>query len=348
MIFSRMRRSSQSGAALILVLWTFTVLSALAAEFARAMREDAQSTSNFKQETIAHYAAIAGINEALMAILTYNGEVDSEDAADGLGEGLGAADSGDDDPEAQSKQLIRSLLEGRGDWVEATFEGVPYELRVFDESGKIPLNSTRVDEEVLRTVLTNLGYDETVAATVSDSILDWRDEDDLHRPDGAEDDYYEGLDRPYHSKDAPFSAVEELQLVRGVTPEMYHGTDDVPGLKDIFSAISRSRQMTLHAISPAVERALCGDEETEKKGDGGLGRRDVDEDSGVAACLAATNLGSRSGERAGKATIGTATIEARVKDPEGRVLTHIGTAVHFRGDGFRTLQWYDAMFSDEG
>jgi len=132
-----------------------------------------------------------------------------------------------------------------------------------------------------------------------------------------------------------------------VTAEMYHGTDHVPGLKDIFSAISRSRQMTLHAIGPAVEYALCGDDETNRDDEGGLGRRDVDAEAGIAACLAATNLGSRSGERAGKPTIATATLEARVKDPDGRVLTHIGTAVHFRGDGFRTLQWYDAIFSDE-
>ena len=77
------RTARERGAALILVLWTFAALTALAGEFARAMREDAQSTKNFKEETISHYVAIAAINEALLAIETYNGQipVDADDRA---------------------------------------------------------------------------------------------------------------------------------------------------------------------------------------------------------------------------------------------------------------------------
>ena len=56
----------QRGAALILVLWTFAALTALAGEFARAMRQDAQSTRNFKEETVSHYIAVAAINDCLL------------------------------------------------------------------------------------------------------------------------------------------------------------------------------------------------------------------------------------------------------------------------------------------
>ena len=84
------RTARERGAALILVLWTFAALTALAGEFARAMREDAQSTKNFKEETISHYVAIAAINEALLAIETYNGQIDvnADDRA------VGSADVG--------------------------------------------------------------------------------------------------------------------------------------------------------------------------------------------------------------------------------------------------------------
>ena len=36
----------------------------------------------------------------------------------------------------------------------------------------------------------------------------------MHQPNGAENEYYEGLDRPYSAKNADFDTVEELLLVR--------------------------------------------------------------------------------------------------------------------------------------
>jgi len=333
-------RSRQAGAALILVLWTFTVLSALAAEFARAMRQEAQSTRNFKEDTVSRYVAVAGLNEAILAIQAFNGEFDNEDDLD-------------DEPGAQEEeedartQAIRSLLEGRGDWVEGTFNGIKYEVRAVDEGGKIPLNATAVDEELLRRIMDNLGYEELVASTVADSILDWRDEDDLHRVEGAEDDYYDGLKRPYQSKDAPFSAIEELLFVRGVTREMFHGDDETPGLKEIFSALSRYRHINVGTVGAAVEHALCGITDEDDENAGGLGSESVDEEADLATCLSTTGLGSRRGNTS-RLALSTATVEARVKDENERVLTHVGVAVHFKSGGFRTIQWYDSIFSDEG
>ncbi len=43
----------------------------------------------------------------------------------------------------------------------------------------------------------------------------------MHRLNGAEDDYYEGLPEPYPCKDGPFEDPAELRKVRGVTPELY-------------------------------------------------------------------------------------------------------------------------------
>jgi general secretion pathway protein K len=336
--------------ALLLVLWTFAVLSALAAEFARAMREEAQSALNFKQETGAHYVAVAALNEALLALQAYNGELElGGDGADGE---FTRTTQPIHEEEAERLRPIKTLLQGTGDWVKGRFGPTEYEVRAIDESGKVPINAPQVEEDLLQRIMLNLGYDEDVAATVSDSILDWRDEDDLHRTNGAEDDYYEDLDRPYQSKDAPFSTIEELLLVRGVTDEMYHGDAETPGLKDIFSAVARTRHLTLRSISPEVEYAVCGTEREDTEGgldagERGLGAGEVDSDEDLASCIATTGLGSRRGERGGNAALSTATVEARVKDESGRVLTHVGMTVHFKGGGFRTVYWYDAMFPDE-
>lgn len=351
----------QRGAALILVLWTFAALTALAGEFARAMRQDAQSTRNFKEETVSHYIAVAAINEALYAIQIYNGELDVEDGtnppiatgrendrAARRARERAAENVEEDDPRILA---IESLLVGRGAWVEGEFAGVKYEVRAVEESGKVPLNESIVDAALITRIMENLGYERLVAETVADSIVDWRDEDDLHGVNGAEDQYYEGLDRPYQSKDAPFDSTDELLLVRGVTRDIYYGTEGTPGLRDVFYANDRrQRRLTPRAMGPAVEHALCGNNPNDEgSGGDGLGAGARGQEVDVATCLQEVGFPVARGGSEGKPRLGTASVEARVSDDSGRVLTHIGTTVQFSRQGsFRTMRWYDAVFSDEG
>ncbi len=60
---------------------------------------------------------------------------------------------------------------------------------------------------------------------VADCILDWLDEDDEPRPYGCEVEYYSTLPTPYEPANGPISSVEELLLVRGVTPSLLFGVD---------------------------------------------------------------------------------------------------------------------------
>lgn len=60
---------------------------------------------------------------------------------------------------------------------------------------------------------------------VADSILDYLDDDDEPRAYGAESEYYLSLPSPYEPKDGPLDSVEELLLVKGVTPWMLFGAD---------------------------------------------------------------------------------------------------------------------------
>jgi type II secretory pathway component PulK len=63
---------------------------------------------------------------------------------------------------------------------------------------------------------------------IVDAILDWLDFDDgdQERPEGAEKDYYEGLEIPYAIKNGPMSSIEELLLIKGMTPELYYGNPE--------------------------------------------------------------------------------------------------------------------------
>ncbi len=55
---------------------------------------------------------------------------------------------------------------------------------------------------------------------IADAILDWLDPDDTPRENGAEVDYYAAQNPPYAPKNGPLDTIEELLLVRGVTPEL--------------------------------------------------------------------------------------------------------------------------------
>jgi hypothetical protein len=64
-----------------------------------------------------------------------------------------------------------------------------------------------------------------MSVEIADAILDWLDEDDEPREFGAEADYYSSLVPPYAPKNGPLETVEELLLVRGVTPLLLFGCD---------------------------------------------------------------------------------------------------------------------------
>ena len=60
---------------------------------------------------------------------------------------------------------------------------------------------------------------------VADAILDFVDADDETREYGAERDYYSQLPTPYAPVNGPLQSIEQLLLVRGVTPQLLFGLD---------------------------------------------------------------------------------------------------------------------------
>ena len=87
---------------------------------------------------------------------------------------------------------------------------------ILDEGSKVNLNTA--DREAL-VKLPGMTYE------VADAIIDWRDANTTVSESGAEDEYYQMLPQPYRAKNAPFETVEELLLVRGITPELLFGLD---------------------------------------------------------------------------------------------------------------------------
>jgi DNA uptake protein ComE-like DNA-binding protein len=61
--------------------------------------------------------------------------------------------------------------------------------------------------------------------SLTDALLDFVDADDVPRPEGVEQEYYNALPQPYRIHNGPLSTVEQLLLVRGFTPAVVLGED---------------------------------------------------------------------------------------------------------------------------
>jgi DNA uptake protein ComE-like DNA-binding protein len=104
------------------------------------------------------------------------------------------------------------------------YAGIRYGLE--NESAKLNLNTVLLadnyEEDGARNMLLSLpGMTESVA----DAILDWVDADEEPRLLGVERDYYSSLDPPYAPRNGPLGSLEELLLVRDVTPALLFGAD---------------------------------------------------------------------------------------------------------------------------
>ena len=89
-----------------------------------------------------------------------------------------------------------------------------------DESSRIDLNAAT--DPLLKSLLVNIGgVDDATATMLVDRIVDWRDPDDLRRPQGAEEADYRAAGSRYRPANTAFESVGELSRVLGMTPEVY-------------------------------------------------------------------------------------------------------------------------------
>jgi type II secretory pathway component PulK len=97
-----------------------------------------------------------------------------------------------------------------------------------DEASKVNLN-TATDRQLMVLMRSAVGDNEEIdPRALVDAILDWRDADSTPRGEQAdtEGEFYEKLEaRPFKVKNRPFDTVEEVLLVKGVTPEILYGED---------------------------------------------------------------------------------------------------------------------------
>ncbi len=177
----------QRGIALILALWLTVMLTVIASGFAFSMRSEAMAARNMISMAQARAAADGAIERTVFEL---------------------------------SRPVTPDTW--KRDGVAHTWQdgAISITASATDESALIDINAA--NEVLLRSLFINVGgADAVLAADITDAIQDWRDADDLKRPNGAEEADYRAAGLKYKPANAPFETVTELARVMGVTPEIY-------------------------------------------------------------------------------------------------------------------------------
>ena len=208
--------SSQRGIALIAVLWLTVLITVIASSFAYSMRGEALAARN------------------TMSLAQARAEADGaiERVAFELGRPRASPDAWSADGQPHR-------------WNEGEIAIV---ATAVDESARIDLNSAA--EPLLKGLLQNVGgLDPESAQRVLEAILDWRDADDLRRPNGAEAAEYRAAGLQYEPSNAPFESVGELRRVLGVTSPLMA---KIAGSLTVYS-----RQRGINVATAARETLLA-------------------------------------------------------------------------------------------
>lgn len=201
--------AGESGIALFIVLWVLVLLSVIAGQFCFSMRNEVNMTRNFIDQTQARYLAEAGISRTILELLNPDSTLTGKDGATAEAEDETVLEAEGEIPFWRLNVETQEMAVGQGS----------FKVKVVDEGGKINLNTA--DSKLLQMMLKGFGLEEEDETVIVDAIQDWRDEDDLVRLNGAEEDYYQSLPSPYHCRNNKFSSVEELLFVRGITLDMF-------------------------------------------------------------------------------------------------------------------------------
>ena len=225
----------RSGSLLLIVLVTIVVLSLAAYTFTVLMQTEDEASRLMTLRVQTKYLVDSGmdytrlyLSQSDATIREKGGRWDNTD----IFQAIPVAVSTNNPKRIGYFSIITSSMNEEG-------EADGNRFGLIDESSKINLNTLLYSDALAtnpdvvainpilaagnaRDILLNLpGMTEEIA----DSILDWIDPDDEEREFGTESSFYASEDPAYECKNGPLDSLDELLLVRGVTPTLLFGLD---------------------------------------------------------------------------------------------------------------------------
>ena len=224
------------GIALLITLSVTTILIAAALEFNRRARFEVISTASVRDRLTLSQMASSGVHAAMAMLI--------KDKADSNFDSLA-------EDWANPEKIEEMLL-------EIPFEKGKLNVEIADELSKIQVNalvkfpdSRQFNQSQIILWERLLSFikgeeeldEESDPVAIVNSVKDWLDSGDDDATtglSGAETSYYEDQDPPYASRNGPMPDLNELLLIKGITPELYFGFDNKGGL---------NKYMTVHGMA---------------------------------------------------------------------------------------------------
>lgn len=209
---------NDQGFALLIVIMVLLLASFLASQLSLDVRTEQRLAANAKERNRAVILAEAGINIALFRLMDKPVDLEAEDE-------YGRLENG--------RQYTHFL------------KGGLVRYYAVNESGKMDLNAG--DPSLLALFLRYRKLSAEQTAVVLDSLLDWKDSDDLPRLSGAEQEYYMHLPEPYMPRNGNIEDPGEFFLIRGTEP--LAGTFPAP---EVFTVHNPGKRINVNSLTPAM------------------------------------------------------------------------------------------------
>ena len=325
------RRTRRSGSALLAVLWLAAGLAAIGISVSATVRGETERVATEEDSLRAYYLASGGVERAALDLLWQ--------------------------PQlAPEKRVIP---------IGATEVVYPFptgtvRVEILPETSKVDVNLA--SPELLYRIAMAVTGNDARSRDIAEAIVDWR----APSPEpSALDQYYSSLIPSFRAAHTSIREIEELLLVRGVTPDIFYGSYALdeepaspraarlverPGLMDCLSVFGSSA-MDLNTVSPALLAALGMDPDTIAAIV--ARRREQPFKPSELSIVQGINGKFGIGFRIGGNSIFTLRATARLRLADGRfsdVRRTVGAMVKYMTPDYafplHILRWYDTAWSD--
>jgi len=227
------RKRARSGSALLAVLWLVAALSAIAFAVASTVRSEVGRVSNSTDGLKAYYLATGAIERALLYLewgRAYRNPDGSAQYYDG------------------------------GPLMQLQFPGGQAMVEVIPETSKLDINHARPEE--LYGLAVALGAGPEQAQEIALGIVEWRTP---QAGSSAGLSFGPTSTSSFQPPHASFQEIEELLLVKGMTPELFYGTYERDGqggltprhgFRDCLSVYGATAGFDVNTVDPAVLAAI--------------------------------------------------------------------------------------------
>jgi general secretion pathway protein K len=179
----------EAGSALLAVLWVSAALAAVGFSLASTVRGETDRTSTAVDGLRAYYLAEGSIHRAAWEVLW------------------------------SVQNPSRRPIPPYSTHVDYTLPTGQVRVELIPETAKLNVN-TSPPEELYRLSVA-LGIEPERAGEIAQAIVDWRGPPSAA---GSFDEFYASLTPSFRARHASFEEIEELLLVKGVTPDIFYGT----------------------------------------------------------------------------------------------------------------------------